>query len=100
MNDAYAKSIFEPRLNQTFQAKREEITATLKLTKLVTADRPPKGFESFTMVFSGPREPFLEQATYDLTAEDGASIGPVFLVPVAGDDSGYDYEVVINRKLD
>jgi len=100
MSEAFAKANFESRVDQVFHARAGETTVPLTLKKIVPAERPPAQFESYTMVFSGPPETLLPQAIYELRPENGGEPCPLFLVPVAGDEEGYDYEAVVNRKLD
>ncbi|MCL1588453.1 MAG: hypothetical protein M3092_08540 [Actinomycetia bacterium] len=51
---------------------------------------------SFSVLFRGPADPALVQATYAL---DHAELGglTLFLVPIAADDTGRTYEAVFNR---
>ncbi len=51
---------------------------------------------SFSVLFRGPAEPALAQATYVL---DHAELGDLtlFLVPIAADGAGRTYEAVFNR---
>lgn len=49
--------------------------------------------EPFALLFRGPAEPRLPQATYPF---EHAALGrlEIFIVPVAGDESGTDYEAI------
>jgi len=49
----------------------------------------------FALVFEGPREYCLPQATYAVKSE-GTGEEAIFLVPVARTDSGHLYEAVFN----
>lgn len=75
-------------------------TGTLALT-LASADRhtAPRGYESFTLLFRGPSDRYLPQATYRL---GHAVLGQLdlFLVPVRQDAQGFDYEAVFNIAVD
>lgn len=60
------------------------------LTPHLSAVRAP-----FSLVFEGPAQPLLPQATYGMTHP---SLGPldIFLVPVARSPAGIRYEAVFN----
>ncbi|MDX2485944.1 MAG: hypothetical protein QNL03_00430 [Gammaproteobacteria bacterium] len=49
--------------------------------------------EPFSVLFSGPLEPFLEQHMYTLQDDELGKID-MFLVPVKQDENGYYYEAV------
>jgi hypothetical protein len=53
------------------------------------------GYESFSLLFQGPAEPFLPQAIYPL---EHAQLGAfaLFLVPVGKNAAGFLYEAVLN----
>ena len=63
---------------------------TLALTPHPSAVRAP-----FSLVFEGPAQPLLPQATYELAHP---TLGPlnIFLVPVARSPAGIRYEAVFN----
>lgn len=69
---------------------------TLTLT-LISADRhaAPAGFESFALLFRGPRAQRLPQAIYRLS-HAGLGEHELFLVPVRQDAEGLVYEAVFN----
>ena len=94
-----AKSEFEELVDQTFKVTSGDLSTELKLAQVQTPSHIPKGFESYTLVFTGPKEPMLEQAIYRFE-NDNFEAADLFIVPVAGDDDGYDYELVVNRKLE
>ena len=71
----------------------------LVLSGLQKRDTAPKGWESFTVTFDSPPEVYLAQATYELNSEATGKIS-IFLVPVAQDEKGYQYEAVFNRRID
>jgi len=68
---------------------------TLELAEASPLSLPSKGSarEQFSLLFNGPAEPLLPQAIYTL---ENAELGTIeiFLVPVAADGEGVDYEAV------
>lgn len=54
--------------------------------------------ENFSLIFEGPLEPMLNQQIYDLEHEQLGSLS-LFMVQVARNTSGMQYEVVFNRLL-
>jgi len=68
---------------------------TLELAEARALELPTKGGarEQFSLLFNGPAEPLLPQAIYTL---ENAELGTIeiFLVPVAADGEGVDYEAV------
>ena len=51
--------------------------------------------EPFTLLFSGPTEPVLEQHMYTLRLDE-LGLVEIFLVPVGQHQGGYYYEAVFN----
>lgn len=49
--------------------------------------------QPFSVIFKGPAEPLLAQGTYPLENEELGTL-ELFLVPVASDDQGTEYEAV------
>ncbi len=49
--------------------------------------------QPFSLLFKGPQEPCLSQASYHLLHEDLGQL-LLFLVPIQSDDQGTDYEAV------
>lgn len=54
--------------------------------------------ENFSLIFEGPLEPRLNQQIYDLEHEQLGSLS-LFMVPVARNANGMQYEVIFNRLL-
>lgn len=75
----------------TVQADGVEIEATL--VEIKTGGSALREGGGFTLLFQGPAEPSLAQATYRVSH---AAIGTqqLFLVPVAKTGEGYQYEAV------
>jgi len=57
------------------------------------------GMERFSVFFTGPRDPFLPQGSYQMSHESMGRF-ELFLVPVAGDEQGFRYEAVFNYFKD
>jgi len=90
-------AFFSRCLDQSFTVTHEDQTIALKMTRLDKRDTAPKGWESFTILFDGPPSTVLPQATHELVNEEIGTV-PVFLVPVAEDEQGFQYEAVYNIK--
>lgn len=71
----------------------EPESITLVLESATSIGPWPGGRDPFSLVFRGPREPLLAQATYRL---EHAALGPleIFVVPNASDASGTRYEAI------
>ena len=83
-----------------YRLKRDDgEDVTLELADASEIETPPrkgaKGAErrQFSLLFKGPAEPVLEQSIYTLENDELGSMD-LFLVPVAGDEEGVDYEAV------
>ena len=49
---------------------------------------------SFSLIFTGPRSPILNQAMYDVRRGDEQ--WPLFIVPVGEKNGAFEYEVIFN----
>jgi hypothetical protein len=104
MLDQLNYSVFAQYLNQPFQVHLDT-DQTIEIELVQAIDRSggankPTGYESFSLVFRGPQEPFLEQATY-LMRQEAIGEFPLFIVPVRADQEGqYYYEAVFTRLSD
>jgi hypothetical protein len=54
--------------------------------------------EQFALIFQGPLHPLLSQQTFELEHEQLGKM-QLFIVPVARDANGIQYEAVFNRLL-
>ena len=76
--------------------------AVVPLELVEAIDRPPAGEtgdgrgESFSLVFRGPRDRPLHQATYQF-AHDQLGRFPLFIVPIGMEQDGMRYEAVFTR---
>jgi hypothetical protein len=69
-----------------------QISLELSAVNHIAASPRPGG--GFSLLFRGPREPALPQATYLFT--DKSNSYEIFIVPVAADAAGRLYEAVFN----
>ena len=83
-------------LNDAFEVQRPGAGAVA--LELIEAGGPPAsgGDETFSIVFRGPPDAFLPQATYRF-GHDGLGAFDLFIVPVGPDQAGHRYEAVFNR---
>lgn len=88
---------FAPLQGQRFELHAEDLAATeLALVEAQALTAHPGALRApFSLVFEGPAEPLLPQATYGLAHP---ALGPldIFLVPVARGPAGIRYEAVFN----
>lgn len=99
VNLKISRKLFEGLLQQEFQVHRDdESSLTLKLEKVSSMPVPSNKYESFSLTFSGPPSPALVQATFQVEHETLGRFS-LFLVPVAADEKGYDYEAVFNLPI-
>ncbi|WP_232375598.1 DUF6916 family protein [Mesorhizobium comanense] len=85
---------FERAIGQAFtiDAGGQRISLELSAVNRIASSPRPDG--GFSLIFRGPREIALPQATYRL-AGNGA-VHDIFIVPVAADAAGRLYEAVFN----
>lgn len=96
MEEILNLSSFSPHLNTKFRVRANE--QSVVETELITAEdmgSTPRQ-ERFSLVFRGPHEQFLAQGTYTVEHDEMGTLG-LFLVPIARDDDGFQYEAVFNR---
>jgi hypothetical protein len=88
---------FEPRLNEMFEVHHASSEPRpLQLVEVNVIGKPIPGVttrDAFSLVFRGPRDPMLGQATYRFENE---KMGPLefMIVPIGVDESGLRYEAV------
>jgi hypothetical protein len=83
---------FADRVGTTFRAQAGEAEHELMLEAAEPLPSSPREGGGFRLLFRGPREPVLEQAIYPLRAGDESH--EIFIVPIAQDPSGTQYEAV------
>jgi hypothetical protein len=91
---------FADCLHTSFQVVEDyaaagEPVCELELIEVSEEKHTPRQ-EMFSVVFYGPDQRFLPQRTYRLKHEDLGEL-EIFLVPVARDAAGYQYQAVFNR---
>jgi hypothetical protein len=85
---------FRPRVGETFVVRVPDGAGIeLQLVEARGLGESYKEREAFALLFRGPAEPPLAQATYRL-GHDGMGELEIFLVPVARTDAGTDYEAI------
>lgn len=63
---------------------------------VAAAEAPTR--ESFSLLFCGPAEAFLQQRTYRFTHEQLGAFD-LFIVPVGKETDGFRYEAIFNRLV-
>lgn len=76
----------------TIDAGGRQVSLELSAVNPIPASSRPGG--GFSLMFRGPRETPLPQATYRFTGTSGAH--DIFVVPIAADATGRLYEAVFN----
>lgn len=78
-----------------FTLRTEGSDLDLELQTAEDVGTRPEGAarQPFSVIFKGPAEPVLQQSSYVLENEELGSL-KLFLVPVASDDQGTEYEAV------
>ena len=71
---------------------------TVELIAVTTQPSAGSQFEAFSLLFKGPVDRSLAQRTYTI-AHDSIGMFELFIVPVAADSEGRQYEAVFNRRL-
>lgn len=92
MSEPLTVDHFRDAVDEPFTAEADGAGAVeLVLAEARGLGRTFQDREAFVLMFRGPQEPFLPQATYRLT-HAGVGAHEIFIVPVARSDAGYDYE--------
>ena len=60
------------------------------------SETPQAQVGTFSLIFTGPRPPFLPQRTY-LFEHERIGAFDLFIVPIGEDQNGFRYEAVFNR---
>jgi hypothetical protein len=98
MLEQLQKESFQECINQSFQVVQPQMQGfALQLTEVTEQVRTPRQ-EAFSVVFRGPADRYMPQGTYHLI---NATLGgiDIFLVPIAQDNEGFQYEAVFNRLI-
>ena len=96
--DELTRDNFEKNLKSSFEVPIEGQDAIPLTLYSVTANQElnTEKQEQFTLIFTGPEDRPLDQASYQLTHKDMGEL-VIFLVPVSLKDGQYSYEAVFNR---
>ena len=89
--ETFSPAVGEAFILETGDAGRVELSL-VEVRRLGHA-RPGAQREPFALLFRGPLDPVLSQATYRL-ARDGIGELDIFLVPVGRTGGGTDYEAI------
>lgn len=87
-------AFFAERLHGFFAVAGQD-GVTLTLIQVDQSARQAPGGNSFALLFRGPAQPQLEQMTYMLDIP-GTATFPLFIVPVARDQDGVQYQAIFN----
>lgn len=84
---------FSPLEGDTVKVEADGIGIEATLLEITTGGSALRDGGGFALLFQGPVEPSLPQATYQVSH---AAIGTqqLFLVPVAKTEAGYQYEAI------
>ncbi|MDT4952494.1 MAG: hypothetical protein QOJ02_632 [Acidobacteriota bacterium] len=99
MIENLTKEMFSENLNTKFRVQQQSSDPLeLELTQLTEGITTSRN-EQFALLFHGPQNPFLPQATYHVEHERLGELD-LFLVPIGRDQDGFQYEAVFNRFLE
>lgn len=96
MFDSLSYADYAPHVNTKFQLTELENTE-VELIEAAEKNFSPAQ-EMFSLIFRGSNDDFLPQGIYRLRHE-ALGEGELFLVPVAQDADGYQYEAGFNRLV-
>ena len=85
---------FEQAIGQAFTIETGSGQIALELSAVNRIASSPRPGGGFSLMFRGPRDIALPQATYRLAGKSG--VHEIFIVPVAADAAGRLYEAVFN----
>ncbi|BCM17436.1 DUF6916 family protein [Mesorhizobium sp. J8] len=85
---------FDQAVGQTFIVETNGKMVALELSAVRRIANSPREGGGFSLLFKGPREMLLPQATYHFVGSELAH--DIFIVPISGDQTSYTYEAVFN----
>jgi hypothetical protein len=98
MLEKMTAAMFSEHLNTKFQLHLPS-SETLELELIEVDDLGlTSRQERFSLIFRGPTEHLLAQATYKM-AHDKLETFDLFIVPIARDEDGVRYEAAFNRLI-
>lgn len=89
---------FVSLLNSQFQIEYRNESIVMELTE-VSEQRLTRRFETFSLVFRGPGNLYIPQATYRFNHSEQEGMD-LLIVPIDRDEQGLYYEAVISRSRD
>ena len=95
MLDTLKHGDFAGQLNTKFRVVEADAPFELELVE-ANEINSGENQETFSLIFLGPGDKFLQQKLYDLE-HDTLGRNTIFLVPISEDERGFSYEAVFNR---
>lgn len=95
MSERLSIEDFGPYLHTRFRVTNPK-SQELELAEIT--DRSNAQLEQFSLIFTGPVSPWLEQGLYTLADFQDREY-EIFLVPIGPDESGMRYEAAFSRFL-
>lgn len=95
MLEKMTRETFASLADKQFRLDSEDGSIDLRMKEAVDMGTSPGDDrrQPFTVTFEGPADPVLPQSIYTLANEELGTL-EIFLVPVASDSTGTDYEAV------
>lgn len=84
---------FDDLEEKTFEVVSTDPRIRLELIEVKKLGQGERDGGSFSLLWQGPQDPFLEQATYRVS-QSGIGDHDIFLVPVSETANGYQYEAI------
>jgi hypothetical protein len=96
--DAPGKDVFAGLVNSTFRLHTAEGDLAMRLVEFEEG-RASTEYEQFSLIFSADEGAPPEQGVYHVEHNEVGSFD-LFLVPIAANGGGIDYQAVFNRIID
>ena len=95
MSEKFTQPQFKSFQNKSFNAELEDGSTCELILKEITDVKETDKTSSFSLIFHGPKEKFLEQKTYRM-GNDEYGKEHIFIVPVGETDDVFLYQAVFN----
>jgi hypothetical protein len=95
MSEKFTQPQFKSFENKSFTAELEDGSTCELILKEVTDEKETDRTRSFSLVFHGPKNKFLEQKTYNIGNDDYGKEN-IFIVPVGETENAFFYQAVFN----